>query len=169
MIKKFLILFLLLHWFFYPQHSFLTWKEDRIDFQVIHQNYEWLDKDIYFHILQNSNRYKIDMRFICSLIQTESGGQNIRSRRMNSNGTYDHGYMQINEVHLPANSTIDILYDPMINIQIGANYLNKCLEKSNGNMSEAIRMYNQGLNGNVNNYKNWRYVSDVLNNYIASL
>lgn len=169
MIKKFILLFLLLHWFFYPQYSFLNWEEDRFDFYTIQENYEWLDRDVYFYIIQNSNKYKIDVRFICSLIQAESGGKNIRARRINNNGTYDHGYMQINEVHLPIDSDVRVLYNPAVNIEIGIRYLSRCLDRAKGDKSQAVRMYNQGINGSVNRYENWQYVSGVLNNYIASL
>lgn len=163
---KFIILFLILHWFFYPQYSFLTWEEKNITIYKLQEHFNWVDYDIFYWVNSKGQQYNVDPILIYSLIQYESSGKNIRGRRQNSNGTYDHGYMQINEVHV--NSNAQILYEPRINFHIGIKYLSFCLNRANHDYMTALRMYNQGHNANANRYRNWVYVARILNKYITT-
>lgn len=60
------------------------------------------------------------------VMMAESGGQSIRSKTQNKDGTYDHGLMQINDVNVPVLTkagiikSVDDLYDPEKNIQAAA-------------------------------------------------
>jgi hypothetical protein len=60
------------------------------------------------------------------VMKAESGGQSIRGKTQNKDGTYDHGLMQINDVNVPVLTkagiikSVDDLYDPEKNIQAAA-------------------------------------------------
>jgi len=159
---KLIIFFILLHWFFYPQYSFMNWEDDRITYYEYEEQFKWLDKDLYYLIQSKSRKYNLDIRWVCSIIKAESNGKNIRSKYANPNGTYDWGIMQINEVHIRG-ANPRILLEKPLNIELGTWYLSRCLKRAKGNYMTATRMYNQGMNGNEALYTNWKYVSNVLN------
>ncbi len=165
---KFILLFLILHCFFYPQYSFLTWEEKNTKVYELQKHFDWIDYDVFYWINSLSKQFEIDKVLVCSLIQYESRGRNIRCYQQNFNNTYDHGYMQINDVHIPTGQTSQYLYEPRVNFRIGINYLSFCLRRANNDYMTALRMYNQGHNGNANRYKNWIYVAKILNKYIKT-
>lgn len=77
----------------------------------------------------------------------------------NPNGTTDYGLMQINSIHKATlekrNLTIDDLFNPKINIAMGAEILSKCFDK-HGFTWQGLNCYN----GRV---KNNPYHKNVLN------
>ena len=113
-----------------------------------------------------SIEYDIPIELALCLIDAESSGRKIISRK-NRNGTRDYGRFQINSCHMPDNPRQ--LLNDTVNSKYGFSYLKKCLLKSSGNLKEAIRMYNQGLNGTRKYYKNWNYVEKVLMCYNSDI
>ena len=164
--KILIIIFLLLHYSYFPESVFLN-EEDKSNYSKLQESFKWLDKNLYFYVLNNSIKYDVDIKLICSVIYAESSGRNLQGSK-NRNGTNDHGYMQVNDVHLRNEDDVRVLYNPAVNIEMGAKYLSKCLKKAKGDKLHAVRMYNQGMYGNPQKYNNWRYVSNVLNNYIKA-
>ena len=132
--------------------------------QAIKRNYflnehSWLTERLYDLYVERSIQYEVPLKLALSVVEAESNGRKIISR-MNRNGTRDYGRFQINSIHMPKNPKK--LLNDYYNSEYGFWYLSKCLEKSKGNISETIRMYNQGINGNKKHYRNWRYVEKIL-------
>jgi soluble lytic murein transglycosylase-like protein len=148
-----------------------TYKSIEInnEFNNLFSQYRWLTHEIYFFINKYSKKYNVDEKLICAMIQRESNGKNVRSRR-NRNGSRDYGLMQINSVHSPRN--VKSLYSYDKNIRIGVWYLSLCLKKSKGNVKLACIYYNGGLNCNVQKYKKNRaryrnYICSIYKNYMG--
>ena len=132
--------------------------------------YNWLNTDLYLISQNAAHKNNIPVDLIFAVINSESGGQNIRSRIANSDGTFDHGIAQINEVHLGSHEfeTINDFYNLEKNINFAAFYLRRAMEKSLEqdkviDYRTVIRLYNQGLNGQKKFYphKQWEYVLNV--------
>ena len=130
------------------------------DYQRLNGRYSWLNKRLYNHIRISSAEFRVPAELICAVIQHESRGRNIRSR-MNHDGTRDYGYMQVNSVHGRASD----LYNYKYNIKFGTWYLSKCLKKSRGNIRNACRYYNAGINSSKRKYKNWKYIDRIYADY----
>jgi len=164
---KLILLFILLNFTIYPSYVFLHWNEDRILFNEIQDQFEWIDRDIYYLLLEKSHKYKIDVRFICSIIEHESGGKKYAVSRINTNNSRDYGLCQVNSCHSKGDIR-ELLHLP-INIEIGTKYLSQCYKKANGDLMTTIRYYNQGYNGKEHKYNNWKYVGKILNTYVAGM
>ena len=97
--------------------------------------------DIFTHYAEE---YNLPPLLLWSVGYTESGLKPNAINR-NTNGTYDVGIMQINSIHLPellaAGISKQDLFDPKINIGVGAYYLRQCTEKYGMN-AKAIICYN---------------------------
>ena len=146
------------------------------EFNYYSTYYNWLTTEIYFTVRKHAHRYNVPIDLVLAIIDVESGGRNIRSNRRNSNGSYDYGIMQINDVHLESDkfNSIGCFFDLDKNIEFGVIYMRKCMDRSYDNKTlkydipAIIRRYNQGLNGNENNYNNWRYVVRVYDNFVKT-
>ncbi len=83
----------------------------------------------------------------------------------NENKSCDYGIMQINSIHLPMLSRYNIqkedLFDPRVNIFIGAWYLKGCINR-HGENYKALNCYNGRIKKNS-------YYMDVVKNYHKSL
>lgn len=123
------------------------------------KKHAWLNNKLYKLYQDRSRNYMVPIDLATSVVNAESNGRNVISRA-NNNGSRDYGRFQVNSIHLPS-SPRKLLCDK-INSKFGFMYLSLCLKKSKNNISETIRMYNQGLNGNKKYYKNWKYVEKVL-------
>ena len=144
------------------------------DFIALSSYYSWLDSNRYRLIYKYSKVHDVSPKLVCAVINVESSGKNVISRK-NSNGTRDYGIMQINDTHLESSffeSKNDLL-DVEKNIAFGCRYLGLCSVKATKNnvvsYTDVIRLYNQGINGNREYYKNYNYVLKVYNNYIETL
>ena len=144
--------------------------------------YSWMNPTLYYHIKQNCKKYNVPEELICAIVQNESGGRNIRHKR-NKNGTYDYGMAGINEQHVKEGvlkgKSPKILLKYKYNFMISAYQLSKALEKAKhvkiskkdkvqkyqGIIKEACRMYNQGRNGKRDRYKNWKYTERIYADY----
>jgi len=146
-ISKFLICILLFITFSFINtekklsNNIKTSNKDIYIFYRLSLEYKWLTQELYYTITKYSKKYNVDKVLICALIQHESNGRNVRSRR-NRNGSRDYGLMQINQIHSPKN--IYALNNKDTNIRIGVWYLSKCLRKSRGNIKRACIFYNAG-------------------------
>lgn len=155
--KHFLYI-ILLYSLFNPEYLNLSQKQI-IEKEKLFKKYSWLNSRLYNLYKCRSIEYKVPLTLALSLINAESKGKNIISKK-NKNGTRDYGRMQINSVH-KLNNPRKLLNDK-INSKYGFWYLSKCFNKSIGNIPYAIRMYNQGLNGKKKHYKNWKYIEKIL-------
>ncbi len=107
-----------------------------------------------------SLKYGIPKEILTAIVSVESGF-NPRAYNKNKDGTEDRGLMQVNYQHNLALmkeygiTDPEKLYDPEINIEIGARILYENYKKF-GNWVMAIKAYN-GLKAD-----NWDYVRKVL-------
>jgi len=171
--------------FSFLSYTMLSSDENKNGYETLYQNefymnefvelsshYTWINSINYKIIRKNAIKHDVPIELVCAVIQAESNGRNIRSSK-NSNGTRDHGYMQINEIHLQSKyfNHINDFYDINKNIEFGCIYLKKCLTKATVNdiisYTDAIRMYNQGLSGERHKYKNYNYVLKVYRNFVV--
>jgi len=90
--------------------------------------------------------FNLPPALLVAIVQVESAGDP-RAIGRNANGTYDIGLMQINSQWLPvlekAGITKKSLYDPCVNIHVGAWILAQEVERY-GYTWEAIGAYNAG-------------------------
>jgi len=138
----------------------------KVDFSFLRKHFNWVTPKLYKYIIKYSELRQISPILICSIIQYESNGRNVISKK-NRNKSRDYGYMQINSCHVESNPRQLLNIDT--NIRIGSWYIKKCLKKSKGNIQEAVRMYNAGLNSKRKKYKNWAYVYRITNKYNSIL
>lgn len=116
------------------------------------------------YFLEASYRYNVNPYVLYAIAKTESG-LNPYAVHINKNGTRDIGIMQINErwVYTLNKSgypiTINHLFDPRTNINMGAYVLRLCMNKY-GNTWQAIDCYNKG--NKATGYS--KYVYNVYNN-----
>ena len=115
--------------------------------------------EIFETVYAVAGRSGLDYRLVLCIIHVESRFKNVKSMK-NKNGTRDFGLMQVNNCHRVLAEPLDIVS----NIRFGCRYLFFCFR--GGTIADAIRRYNQGLNGKREKYNNWRYVAEILNKYI---
>jgi soluble lytic murein transglycosylase-like protein len=125
-------------------------KSQTSTYYILRHSYPWLTPTLYVLIAYCSEKNRISKHITCAIIQTESGGENIVAGP-NSDGTYDYGYMGINEVHYPEEP--EIFLDPYTNINKGTAYYSECLKKSRGDIKVAAFYYNRGKNKKLKYYK----------------
>lgn len=92
--------------------------------------------------------YNIDPLILKAIAWNESKNKNGIKSKINKNGTYDIGIMQINSSHLDLLSKFnisedDLLNDACINISV-AGYILASNIKSRGNTWDAVGAYNAG-------------------------
>lgn len=156
--KHFLYI-IILYSLFNPEYLNIS-EEELFKERSLFRKHSWLNYRLYNLYKYRSIQYKVPLRLAMCVIETESKGRNRRSIKQNRNGSYDWGRMQINEIHLKNNPKK--LLNDKINSKYGFYYLSKCSKKSIGFIPDTIRYYNQGINGKIKNYKNWKYVRKVL-------
>lgn len=152
------ILLLLIAIFIVIHLEYERYKEYKknVYMENLYLQYSWLHPKLYLIIRYNSIKYDISEGLVCSLIQSESNGKQYALSKSKA-----RGYMQIMPFHYPKNP--NRLYEPILNIEKGCDYLRKCLNSSGGNLKESLRKYNQGIHGDPKKYKNWKnYVFPIL-------
>ena len=96
------------------------------------------------------SEYGIPAELLWAIAKAESGF-NAKAINKNTNGSADHGIMQINSIHKSwlekRGISIDDLYNPAINIKIGAKILSMCINKHGWNY-KAINCYNGRVENN---------------------
>lgn len=160
---KLFIILLGLYFCIFNDNVSLNFYEQNFLYPRLKENYSWINIKLFEIIRQQSIIYDIDIYLICSIITKESNGVNLISRR-NKNKTRDYGYMQINDVHFKDDPMV--LLNPRVNIEFGCQYLKMCLNKSKGNIIEALRFYNQGIYGKKHLYNNWEYCSKIISSHL---
>lgn len=138
-------------------------------YDEIKPEFPWLTQSIFYIIYFTSRYNSIDPRYVCSVIHYESYDPKHRPtldkmlRAISPSGA--RGLMQVMPYHYrgPAKH----LERPSLNIRLGTKYLRRCLRKSQGDIIEASRMYNAGLNNKRERYRNWtNYVIPITKKYV---
>ncbi|MFQ5715754.1 MAG: lytic transglycosylase domain-containing protein [Nitrospinales bacterium] len=98
-------------------------------------------------IMEESQKYGYDPLFLTALIVTESSFYNWAKSRRGALGLMQirprTGYAMASETHVPWKGK-KTLYDPGVNIALGAYYLNKLAQHFDGDISLALEAYNHG-------------------------
>ncbi len=93
-----------------------------------------------------ANYSGVNSDVLVAIAKVESGF-NENAVHKNRDGTVDIGIMQINSIHLHLLAEAGInkndLFNPCLNIHVGAQILKKCIEKY-GNTWRAVAAYNPG-------------------------
>ena len=119
----------------------------------------------YDHIfLAAALKYSLSPDLLKSVGRTESGFI-VDAVNVNSNGTIDRGIMQINSVHLTDDLTAEDLFDPEINIHVGARILRACIDR-HGLTYKALNCYNGRI---TNNSYNIKVVANIEEGYFANM
>ncbi|MBR1802817.1 MAG: lytic transglycosylase domain-containing protein [Clostridia bacterium] len=107
------------------------------------------------YVYQYSEKYEVDPLLVFAIIKAES---NFRPKSSSKSGAI--GLMQLvvktatevsNQVENMETISIDALYEPNINIQLGVKYFSTLLQKYNHNIALALAAYNAGM-GNVDKW-----------------
>lgn len=109
-------------------------------------------------------KYNLPPDLLKGIGRTESGFK-VDAVNVNSNGTIDRGIMQINSVHLNGNLNAEDLFDPYINIEMGAKILRACIDK-HGMTYRALNCYNGKLE---NNSYNVRVFDNIVEGYFPGI
>lgn len=162
---KRLLIFISVCLLFFYNVSFPTFlhlsNKDVMYYKVLQQRYPWLDMPLYCLIVERAMICKLDPIFVCSLIQYESGGKITALSKSKA-----RGLLQVKACHLKGTKlTVRDLYKPFTNLRLGCNYFIFCRQRARRDMVEALRMYNQGHFADRDEYKNWKYVENILNAY----
>ena len=105
------------------------------------------------YFVEAGKKYGIDPQLLWAIAKTESQLNPNALNQNNKNGSYDIGIMQITSIHLNELWTKygiseDDLYNPRLNIHIGAKILKDCLNKHNNNLINGITCYNGRIENN---------------------
>jgi len=104
-------------------------------------------------IMQTAERFDLPDIILRAILKVEAGKPG--ELRVNKNGTYDIGPMQVNSIWLPKFAEYinndDILYNGCANLQVGAWILRYNINKSRGDLWQGIGNYHS--NSTVNHYK----------------
>lgn len=140
------------------------------EFMVAKENFPWLTEelleDIRFYCSYWKDVYELDEFAVCSLIHEESGnfcGNDLDKMKKVVSWAGAIGIMQVMPIHSPNNP--NKLKNHKFNLKKGIWYFARCMKKGKGNIKEASRMYNAGLNNKRWKYKNWAYSNRVQKNY----
>lgn len=101
--------------------------------------------DKYF--MEAAEKYNVPVSMLKAIAKTESNFNIYAVNDKNKNGTVDRGIMQINSIHLNENLTAEDLFDPRINIMMGAKIYKMCFNKYKNEL-KALNCYNGKLNNN---------------------
>ena len=141
-----------------PTWSFLP-ETAETEYQGMRKHFPRMTWEIYETVYATAGRLGLDRKLVLCIIWRESNFRNVKSKK-NKNGTHDLGIMQVNNCHRVLAEPMDIVS----NIRFGCRYLRCCFR--GGGIADAVRRYNQGLNGKRKDYKNWQYVAEILNKFI---
>lgn len=107
-----------------------------------------LSKELQEFIYDKCKEYEVDYKLILAIIKTESNFKSGTTNK-NSNGSRDHGYMQINSIHKKefAKQGFTDMHDAHQNIEYGIKYFADLYHKFNGNEHYSLSSYNRGEYG----------------------
>jgi len=116
------------------------------------------------YFVEAGRHYDVNPELLYAVAKTESGLNPNAINCANTNKSCDYGLMQINSIHLTMlekhNIQKEDLFNPRINVFVGAWYLKGCINK-HGVSYRALNCYNGRL-------KNNDYYTKVLKNYYKS-
>ena len=113
----------------------------------------WLTSFLFSnYYAQAGELFKLNPQILWAIAYKESRLTPDIVSKKNKNGTYDIGIMQINSIHLPRlkkeyNIDKEDLFNPKINIFVGAEILRYCFNKHGENIN-AITCYNGRIKNN---------------------
>ena len=139
-------------------------KADK-EFALLVKHFKWMDRDTYSIIKERSLHYGLDIIYVSSVIQYESGsycGNNLEWMKRVRSHAGAIGLMQVMPFHA---KNPKMLEDVKFNIHKGTWYLSLCLKKSKGSLIHTARRYNAGVNNKAWKYKNWPYVNRIIKKY----
>ncbi|MDX9743078.1 MAG: lytic transglycosylase domain-containing protein [Arcobacteraceae bacterium] len=117
------------------------------------------------YFIEAGKHYDVNPALLYAVAKTESSLNPKAVNCANKNQSCDYGIMQINSIHLPMLSKYNIqkedLFDPRVNIFVGAWYLKGCINK-HGENYKALNCYNGRIKENS-------YYTKVIGNYHKSL
>lgn len=114
--------------------------------------------------------YNIDPLLLESIALNESNNKNNIVSKLNTNGTYDIGIMQINSSHLNLLAKYnvtedDLIHNTCINITVAGFILSSNI-KTRGNTWDAVGAYNAGYNNSPETIERRRlYAKKIKNTY----
>ncbi len=112
-------------------------------------------------IVQTANRFSLPEIILKAILEVEGGKSG--ELRINSNGTYDIGPMQVNSIWLPKFTNYvaseRILYDSCTNLQIGAWILRYNINKANGDIWQGVSTYHSSTPVHQEKYRNKIYAA----------
>jgi soluble lytic murein transglycosylase-like protein len=112
-------------------------------------------------IIDDINKYyQNDLALLISLSMIESGMNQWAVNDKNINGSKDLGLYQLNNNHFRS----PYILDPVINIANADAHLSYCLDKTRGDIENALRLYNGGYY--LRNPNTEIYVKKVMNYYV---
>ena len=123
------------------------------------------------YYVEAGEMFNVEPQLLWAIAKTESNFD-IKALNKNKNGTYDIGIMQINSIHLPElkekyNIEQEDLYNPRVNIHIGAMILKRSLNKHEGNLVNGVTCYNGRIKDNPYGKKVLEELSLALETYNA--
>lgn len=116
------------------------------------------------YVIKYAEEFEVDPLLILSVMKAESNFINDANSHKNAKGLMQ----MVDDTAIEIADELGIvyfipdpqLYDPEINIQFGTYYIDKLLEKYDGNIELTLASYNAGM-GNVNKWlNNKEYSSD---------
>ncbi|MBP9721550.1 MAG: lytic transglycosylase domain-containing protein [Gammaproteobacteria bacterium] len=106
-------------------------------------------------ITQTSERFSLPDIILKAILKVEGGHPG--ELRINTNGTYDIGPMQVNSIWLPKFSNYvtaeQIYYDGCANLQVGAWILRYNINKAKGNIWQGIGSYHSSTPVHQDKYR----------------
>jgi len=145
---------------FYPQQvqlSEISSSYTKTEYESMKYFYSWLTPEIYRNIKINCNRYRLNPKFVCSLIQYESNGNPYAISRSNA-----RGLMQVMAKYHYRNRNPKDLFNVRINIKLGCRILRNYMNLAKGNLIITLKNYNSGPNSR---FYNWPYIRRILRKY----
>lgn len=105
------------------------------------------------YFIEAGKKYGVNPQLLWAIAKTESQFNPNAFNQKNKNGSYDIGIMQINSIHLDElwikyGISENDLYNPRLNIHIGAKILKDCLNKHKDNLTNGITCYNGKIENN---------------------
>ena len=139
---------------------------DITTYNNVKEEFNWMDKELYTYLVLKCDQKDLDPIFMLAVAQIESGGKNIRSHNQNSNGTYDHGLWQINEVHVDYDiDKVLLLYQMEYSTNMATDIMKVAIDESYRFKYIAAIKYNAGPNCDLKKYKNIYYPIKIMKKY----
>lgn len=142
-------------------------------YKELQSQYEWLNLRFFYYVYFKSLTHKLDPRYVCSIIHSESYDRKyrrtLRQMQYAVSTAGARGFMQVIPKYHYKGPAWHV-HDLHINLSLGMKYLKFCIKKAEGDLIEAARMYNAGTNSCRKRYNNWdEYVYPVIENYVRSV